>query len=370
MVDGLRTTPLYGEHLRLGAKMVPFAGYSMPIQYPAGIRSEHLAVRQAAGLFDVSHMGEFEVAGSEALAFIQRLTVNDASRLVPGQAQYSLFCREDGGVLDDLLVYRLEEYSFLLVVNGANRERGFRWLESHRIGFDVRIRDRSDETAILALQGPVAERILAPLVDADLSSLSYYHSVRTQTAGSRSLVARTGYTGEDGFEVYVSARDAPGVWRAILDTGEPDGLVPAGLGCRDSLRLEMGYPLHGGDLDEAHTAIEAGMAWVVKLEKPFFLGRETLARQKAEGVARRLVGIRLIQTGFPRKGYPVIADGEVVGEVTSGTVSPTLGEGIALAYVRSGVAEPRTPVAIRIRDRDIPGVVQRTPFYSGGSLKR
>jgi len=226
MVDGLRTTPLYGEHLRLGAKMVPFAGYSMPIHYPSGIRSEHLAVRQAAGLFDVSHMGEFEVAGSEALAFIQRLTVNDASRLVPGQAQYSLFCREDGGVLDDLLVYRLEEYSFLLVVNAANRERDFRWLESHRIGFDVRIRDRSDEAAILALQGPLAERILAPLVDGDLSSLAFYHSIRTQTAGSRSLVARTGYTGEDGFEVYVSARTPPGSGRRSWMQGNRTGWCP------------------------------------------------------------------------------------------------------------------------------------------------
>ncbi len=370
MVD-LRRTPLHEEHRVLGAKLVPFAGYEMPLHYATGIREEHRAVREAAGLFDVSHMGEFEVAGSEALAFIQRLTVNDAARLEPGQAQYSLLCREDGGILDDLLVFRLEAYRYLLVVNAANRDRDFRWLESHRIGFDVRLTDRSDDAVILAVQGPSAEEILAPLVGGiDLAGLGYFRHARGTVAGCHGLVARTGYTGEDGFELYLPSAHAVQVWRELLRTGGDRGLIPVGLGARDTLRLEMGYPLHGSDIDEKHSPIEAGLGWVVRLEKPYFLGREALARQREEGVARRLVGIRLVQPGFPRAGYPVVHDGEVVGEVTSGTVSPTLGEGIALAWVRSDRAELRTPLAIRIRGRDIPGTVQRLPFHTGGSIRR
>lgn len=350
--------------------MVPFAGFEMPIQYELGIQAEHRCVRAAAGLFDVSHMGQLQLSGRQALDLVQFLTVNDAARLVPGQAQYSVFCREDGGVLDDLLVYCLGDSEFLLVVNGANREKDLAWIQTHAGDFEVDVRDETDEKALLAVQGPAAESILAPLVDVDLRPIGFYRFAHGRVSGVPAMVARTGYTGEDGFEVYLPADEAPAIWNGLLEAGAPLGLAPVGLGARDTLRLEMGYSLYGNDLDESHSAIEAGLGWRVKLEKGPFVGRTALARQKEEGVSRRLVGIQLVEPGFPRRGYPVLSEGESVGEVTSGTVSPSLGEGIALAYVRSDLAEPETPLAIRVRDRDLHGVVRRPPFYTRGSLKR
>jgi aminomethyltransferase len=370
MTDKLRRTPLHGEHQVLKGKMVPFAGYELPIQYPTGIQAEHRAVREAAGIFDVSHMGEFFVEGADALKLIQRVTVNDAGALEAGQAQYSALCAEDGTVLDDLLVYRLADDRFLLVVNAANREADLAWIRSHGRGLDARVQDQSDETALIAVQGPAAARILNPLTDLDLDEVGYYRFNSGRVVGVESLVARTGYTGEDGFEIYHPAHRARDVWRALFQEGKAEGLLPAGLGARDTLRLEVGYPLYGNDLDREHTALESGLGWIVKLDGKDFVGKEALARQKEEGVKRRLAGVRLTERGFPRQGYPVVVDGEEVGAVTSGTLSPSLNVGIALAYLPAELAAPGTAVAIRIRNRDVEGRVERPPFYKEGSIRR
>ena len=369
MSAGLARTPLHEEHLRAGGRMVPFAGYEMPVQYSRGIRAEHSAVRERAGLFDVSHMGEFEVRGAGALDLVQWLTTNDASRMEVGQAQYSAFCDEKGCVLDDLLVYRFED-RYLLVVNAANRDKDWAWVTRHASRFDCEVRDVSDRTALLALQGPSAASVLAGLTEANLEAVGYYRFTTGEVAGAPAMVARTGYTGEDGFELYLEAGDAPGVWRALLEAGADHGLEPTGLGARDSLRLEMGYALYGNDLDEEHSALESGLGWVVKPGKGDFSGRDALVRQKAEGIPRRLVGVRLLERGFPRPGYEIVAEGEVAGTLTSGTVSPSLGEGIAMGYLPTPLAVPRTQVAVRIRRADIPAEVARPPFYRHGSIRR
>lgn len=370
MSETLRSTPLRDEHLRLGAKMVPFAGFEMPVQYPSGTRAEHEAVRERVGLFDVSHMGEFYLEGPGAVELLHRVAANDASRLDTGQAQYSLLLTEEGTVIDDLLVYRIGEDAFLLVVNAATRAGDWEWLQTHAEGMEVQLEDRSDETALLALQGPRAQEILAPLTDVELDEVAFYRFTRGTVAGVSALVSRTGYTGEDGFEIYHDAAQAPEVWRALLDAGAGGELEPAGLAARDILRLEVGYPLYGNDLDRDHTALEAGLGWVVKLEGHDFVGREALLRQKERGIERRLTGIRLTERGFPREGYAVVHEGREVGTVTSGTMSPALGEGIALAYLPTELAAPDTPVAVRIRGRDVEGVTQRPPFYRDGSLRR
>lgn len=368
--DTLRTTPLHAEHVRLGGKMVPFAGFEMPVQYPTGIQAEHRAVREAAGLFDVSHMGELHVEGPDALTLVRTVAANDAGTLDVGKAQYSALCADDGTVIDDLLVYRTGEEAFLLVINAANRESDPEWIRDHAEGLDVHIEDRSDDTALIALQGPRAQEILSPLTDVDLDAIGFYRFTTGTVAGVEAIVARTGYTGEDGFELYHPSESAPVLWRAILEEGEDEGLVPAGLGARDSLRLEVGYPLYGNDLDREHTVLEAGLSWLVKLDRDDFVGREALLRQKKEGVHRKLTGIRLVERGFPRPGYTVVAGGEEVGTVTSGTVGPSVGEGIALAYLPVQLADPGAEVAIRIRGRDVKGEVQRPPFYRDGSLRR
>ncbi|MFW5904787.1 MAG: glycine cleavage system aminomethyltransferase GcvT [bacterium] len=370
MTETLRTTPLHDEHTRLGAKMVPFAGYRMPVQYASGARAEHRAVREAVGLFDVSHMGEFHLEGPQALELLRRVAANDAGSLDVGQAQYSVLLTDQGTVIDDLLVYRTGEERYLLVVNAATRKGDWDWIGSHAGGLDLELEDRSDETALLALQGPGAQEVLQPLTDVELDDVAFYRFAHGQVAGVPALVSRTGYTGEDGFEIYHAAERAPEVWRALLEAGESAGIEPAGLAARDILRLEVGYPLYGNDLDREHTALEAGLGWVVKLDRHDFVGREALLRQKDEGVPRRLTGIRLTERGFPRPGYAVVHDGREVGQVTSGTVSPSLETGIALAYLPAELASPGTSVAVRVRDRDVEGVTQRPPFYEDGSLRR
>jgi len=365
----LLRTPLHGEHLRLNAKMVPFAGFEMPVQYPSGITAEHNAVRTACGLFDVSHMGEFMVRGPQALDYVQHLTTNDASRLEVGQAQYSTMVNEQGMVIDDLLVYRFSDH-YMLVVNGANRDKDWAWASRHAAAFDVRVTDESDDIALLALQGPRAQEILATLTDADLDAIRYYHFAEGTVDGVHAVISRTGYTGEDGFELYVAAGDAAGLWRRLLETGAGEGLIACGLGSRDSLRLEMGMALYGNDLDEGHTPLEGGLAWVTKLDKGDFVGREALKAQKEAGVTRRLVGFRLKERGFPRPHYPVSVNGQVVGEVTSGTLSPTLGEGIGMAYVPAESARPGTEIGIVIRDRAVPAEVVKPPFHTRGTVKR
>lgn len=364
----LRRTPLHEEHVALGAKIVGFAGWEMPVQYPAGITAEHNAVRTAAGLFDVSHMGEVEVRGERALDFVQHLTTNDASKLEVGQAQYSSLLREDGTMLDDLIVYRQPDH-YLLVVNAANREQDVEWIERHAEAFGIEIRDRSDDVALLALQGPAAERILQQLTDEPLSEIRYYRFRTGRVNGGEVLISRTGYTGEDGFELYVPAEAAAALWRRLLQVGAPEGLQPVGLGARDSLRLEMGYLLYGNDADHRHTPLEAGLAWTVKLDKGDFIGRDALVKQKEAGVERRLTGFRLLERGFPRRGYALRVDGEPVGEVTSGVLSPSLGYGIGLGYLPPAAAKPGTRIEVVIRDQAIPAEVVRPPFYKEGSVR-
>ena len=362
-------TPLFERHVRLGAKLVPFAGFEMPVQYPTGIRAEHEAVRNAAGLFDVSHMGEFIVTGPEALAFVSWATSNDPSRLDEGQAQYSVLCQEDGGIVDDLIVYRLGEQRFRLVVNAANLSKDWEHLEELASRFDVALRDESDDIGLIALQGPAAQEILAPLVSIDLDPIGFYEFDQGQVAGVPGVVSRTGYTGEDGFELYLPADRTAAVWDAVLEVGEPHGLIPAGLGARDSLRLEMGYALYGNDIDDGTTPLEAGLGWLVKLGKEDFHGKAALARQKNEGLRRRLRGFRLEERGFPRPGYEVVYRGEVVGPVRSGTLSPSLDAGIGTAYLPPDAAEGDS-LQIRIRGRDLEARVERMPFYRDGSVRK
>ena len=369
MEDTLRKTPLHGEHVGLGGKMVPFAGYEMPVQYSTGITAEHRAVREAAGLFDVSHMGEFVVRGPDALGLIQRLVINDAATLEVEQAQYSAMCRAGGGIIDDLLVYRFADH-WMLVVNASNRDKDWEWIAGHAEGLDVQLDDRSDQTVLIALQGPRSRRILALITDLDVEAIGYYRFADGRVAGRDAVVAGTGYTGEDGFELYLRADDAIEVWGALLAAGGASGLVPAGLGARDSLRLEMGYALYGNDLDEDHTPIEAGLGWITKLDKGEFSGRAALAAQKDHGVERRLVGIKLKERGFPRPGYEVLENGQPVGVVTSGTVSPSLGVGIALAWVPSRLAARGSELAINLRGKPVQAEVVRPPFYTTGSIRR
>jgi aminomethyltransferase len=369
MTEGLERTPLYEEHVALGGKMVPFAGFEMPVQYPTGITIEHRAVREAAGLFDVSHMGEILVRGPQALDLVQHISINDASTVAVGQAQYSAMCLESGGVVDDLLLYRFADH-WMLVVNASNLAKDRAWIERHAERFDVEVVDASSRTALLALQGPAARAILAPLTGADLESVTYYRFVLGEVAGIPATVSATGYTGEDGFELYVDAADAVGLWRTLLERGGSAGLVPVGLGARDSLRLEMGYALYGNDLDEVHTPLEAGLGWVTKMDKGDFVGRAALVAQKAAGVSRRLVGMSVEGRGFPRPGYSILAGDEAVGTVTSGTVSPTLGIGVAMGYVPSGVSAPGTRLRIDARGKPLEATVVRPPFYTQGSIRR
>jgi aminomethyltransferase len=295
--------------------------------------------------------------------------VNDASRLEIGQAQYSAMCRPNGGVIDDLLVYRFAD-RWMLVVNASNREKDWEWVVQQSEGMDVDLEDRSDRIALLALQGPKARRVLAPLTETDVERIGYYRFAESRVAGAEALVAGTGYTGEDGFELYVAADDALAVWTALLDAGGGQGVVPVGLGARDSLRLEMGYALYGNDLDENHTPLEAGLGWVVKMKKGEFLGRDALARQKEAGVRERLVGFQLEERGFPRHGYIARFEGEPAGEVTSGILSPTLGKGIGLAYVTAEAGAADSAIEIMIRDKAHAAKVTRPPFYRDGSIRR
>jgi aminomethyltransferase len=369
MSSDLKRTPLHDEHVALNGKMVPFAGYSMPVQYPSGITAEHQAVRNAAGLFDVSHMGEFEVRGDGALDFVQLVTTNDVSRLEVGQAQYSTLLQQDGTVLDDLIVYRFPDH-YMLVVNASNREKDLSWISAFTDRFRVELIDRSDEIALLALQGPKAESILEKLTTTDLSAIGYYRFAEGTVDGKQAVISRTGYTGEDGFELYLSAPDAAAVWRALLAAGSEAGLIPAGLGARDSLRLEMGYALYGNDVDERHTPLETGLSWVVKMDKGDFIGRDALAKRKEAGVKERLVGFRLLERGFPRRGYEIRHEGAPVGTVTSGVSSPSLGIGIGMAIVSSEAAKAGTPLEVVIRDQPVPAEVVRPPFYTEGTVRR
>jgi aminomethyltransferase len=369
MSEELKKTAVFEAHVALEGKLVPFAGFEMPVQYPTGITAEHQAVRTTAGLFDVCHMGEFILEGPQALDLIQKITVNDASTLEEWQAQYSAMCLENGGIIDDLLVYRAPDH-YMLVVNASNKDKDLAWVQKHAQAFDVKVTDKSDDTALLAIQGPVAAEIVAGLTTADLDAIGYYRFALGAVAGVEGVISRTGYTGEDGFELYVPVEGGMELWNALMNAGSEKGLIATGLGCRDSLRLEMGYALYGNDLDEDHSPLESGLGWITKMEKGDFVGRDALARQKEGGVRRRLVGMKLTERGFPRHGYPVVSQGEDVGEITSGVVSPSLGVGVAMGYVPTELAKAGSGVGVRIRNKVIPAVVQRPPFYTKGSVRR
>ncbi|HET9599726.1 MAG TPA: glycine cleavage system aminomethyltransferase GcvT [Anaeromyxobacteraceae bacterium] len=354
-------TALYDVHVRAGARMVEFAGWDMPVQYQ-GILAEHAAVRERAGLFDVSHMGEVVFRGPKALEALQRLFTNDLSRCADGQAQYGVLCREDGGIVDDVVVYRRAADDLLVCVNASNRQKDFDWLHGHAFGADAA--NESDAWGQLALQGPRATDVLQKLTSLRLSSVGTYRFAPSEVAGIACLVARTGYTGEDGFELFCEAGRSPALWSALLEAGAAEGVVPCGLGARDSLRLEMAYRLYGNDMDDGTTPLEAGLGWVVKLDKGDFVGRGALVKQKEAGLSRKLVGFTLTEPGIPRHGHAVLQDGKPVGTVTSGTRSPSLGTSIGLAYVPPGLAAEGSTFAVDIRGRAVAAKVVKTPFYA------
>ncbi|NJB86970.1 aminomethyltransferase [Lewinella marina] len=352
----MQTTPLTETHRKLNAKLVDFAGFEMPLSYTS-LKEEHQAVREAAGIFDVSHMGEFIVRGAGAQELVQYVTSNDVRKLSPGQAQYSCLPRPEGGIVDDLLVYHLppnprlgmsaEHPSYLLVVNAGNIQKDWDWINSHN-RFGAEVLDISDHTALLAVQGPKAAEILQPLTDTDLAAIPYYHFVRGSLAGiDNVIISATGYTGSGGFELYLDADHATKAWDAILQAGKPHGLIPAGLGARDTLRLEKGYCLYGNDIDDTTSPLEAGLGWITKLQADDFVGRDFLLRQKEEGVSRRLVAFRVHDRRAPRHGYPILNEaGERIGEVTSGTHAPSLDYPMGMGYVKNGFHRVGTKLKI------------------------
>ena len=364
MNSGLRRTPLYEAHVALGARMIEFGGWEMPVQYTSLI-AEHRTVRSSAGIFDLSHMGEFYFRGEDAEANLQRLLTNDLRRLAPGQAQYSLICNEQGGIVDDVIVYRLADGRFLVVVNAANIDKDRAWIEA-RLEGDARLDDRSAHTALIAVQGPKSEEILNPLTAADLAGLAGFHALETDVGGVPALVSRTGYTGEDGFEIYAAAEDAARLWTLLLEAGKPYGMVPVGLGARDTLRLEARLPLYGNDLSEKTTPLEAGLGFAVKFDKGEFVGRSALLAQKEKGPGRRLAAFVMNERGgAPRYGYRILHGGREVGSVTSGTFSPTLEQEIGMGYVEAPLAEPGTELEVEVRGRARAAVVIKGRFVPG-----
>lgn len=362
----LKQTPLFEQHKALGAKMVSFAGWQMPIEY-SSILKEHQAVRLNMGLFDVSHMGEIEIRGKRALEFCQRVATNDASVLKSGKVQYSSILNEKGGILDDCTLYCLTEEHFLFVVNAASREKIVSWFQTHALD-GAQVQDRSEDYALFALQGKKAEELLSNGIKRDLSTVRYYEFTWAEILKAAAIISRTGYTGEDGFEIYMPSKKAPEIWDFFLKQGEKKGLKPIGLGARDTLRLEMGYLLYGSDMNETVTPLEAGLSWIVKLDKGQFFGREALLKQKEEGVSRRLRGLKVKGRGIPRPHYEVWKGGEKVGEVTSGTFSPTLKKGIALAMVEKKV-KLKDSVEVKIRNRTVEAEIVKPPFVQG-SIKK
>ena len=370
ITTNLKTTPLLDLHKELGAKLVPFAGWNMPIQF-AGVLSEHTCVRERVGLFDVSHMGEIEVKGKDAKKFLQFLLSNNVEKMFDGSILYSLMCYETGGVVDDLLAYRFSENHYFLCVNASNSDKDYDWIARHASSFNVNIKNISSETSQLALQGPDAKNVLQSLCDISLDDLSYYNFRKGMVNNVESLISRTGYTGEDGFELYLSPEKVSEVFRSLMEQGRSYGIQPIGLGARDTLRIEMGYPLYGNEIDNNPTPLDAGLGWVIKFDKGEFLGRGSLLKQKEQGSPRRkLVGLKLLTRGVPRAHYQVFKNGESVGEVTSGTFSPTLNTGVGLCYVSSEYSDIGNHLDVKIRDQLVATEVIQLPFVPSHVKKR
>ncbi|HLM58467.1 MAG TPA: glycine cleavage system aminomethyltransferase GcvT [Pyrinomonadaceae bacterium] len=362
----LKQTPLNAAHRRAGGRMVEFGGWDMPVQYPAGTVEEHLRTRTHAGLFDVSHMGEIEVKGPDAIPFVNRLCSNDASKLVDGQAQYSALTTERGTVVDDLLVYRFGPEDLLLVVNASTTDKDWDWITSHKRDERVELTNRSADFCQLAVQGPDAVGILRQLTDAPLEEIKYYHFREGEVGGVSAIISRTGYTGEDGFEVYAAPEHAERLWDRLLDAGRhgtPEGIQPCGLAARNTLRLEAAMALYGHEITDETTLLEAGLGWITKLGKGDFIGREALARQKEEGVERKLVGFEVTGRGIVRDDFEIFVEGQPVGRVTSGSPAPYLKKNIGLAYVPAEHAAPGRQLQIDIRGRQVAAEVVPTPFY-------
>lgn len=359
----MKKTALTDIHVRTGAKMVPFAGYNMPVQY-AGINAEHETVRKAVGVFDVSHMGEFILKGEKALDLIQKVTTNDAAKLFDGKVQYSCLPNENGGIVDDLLVYRLDEKTYMLVVNASNIDKDWDWISKYNVDGEVKMTDISDRTSLLAVQGPRAAEALQSLTEVDLGSMEYYTFKRSTFANVENvIISATGYTGAGGFEIYFDNQHAPHIWEAILKAGEPFGIKPIGLAARDTLRLEMGFCLYGNDIDDTTSPLEAGLGWVTKFSKDF-VNSEALKQQKEQGISKKLVGFEMLERGIPRHNYEITdAEGNLIGKVTSGTQSPSLQKAVGLGYVGNAFAKEGTEIYIKIREQKIKAKVVKPPFY-------
>jgi aminomethyltransferase len=359
MTENLKRTPLYDDHVAAGARIVPFAGYEMPVQY-SGVVDEHTTVRQNVGLFDVSHMGEVELRGANAVAAANRLVTNDLDAIADGQACYTVMVKPDGGIIDDLIVYRFSPERIFIIVNASNRAKDYAWMKAESKGA-CDVVDVSDDWALIAVQGPKAVELVQRIAEVNVADVSRFRFIVDLAAGKEAMIARTGYTGEDGFELCVRSEDASAVWRALLEKGSDLGVKPAGLGARDSLRLEMKYPLYGNDIDEGTNPYEAGLGWVVKMKKKDFIGRPAL--EKANPPSRKLIGFEMTDRGIARHGYPVLKDGETIGEVRSGTMGPSVGKAIGTAYVPAALAEVGTAIEIEIRGKPVKAIVAKTPFY-------
>ena len=359
----LKYIPLNDLHVKLGGKMVPFAGFNMPVRYSSDIE-EHMTVRNGVGVFDVSHMGEFTIKGPNALDLIQRVTSNDASRLVDGQAQYSCLPNEDGGIVDDLIIYKIREDDYLVVVNASNIEKDWNWFQRYNTR-GAQMKNISDDICLFAVQGPTAAQVIQRLTPVDLSSIKYYHfKVGLLADVDDVVISNTGYTGAGGFELYVHKSSAERVWNALFDAGKPEGIKPIGLGARDTLRLEMGFCLYGNDIDDTTSPLEAGLGWITKFTKEF-TNSAILKKQKEEGVKQKLVGFKMIDKGIPRHGYMLKdSSGGVIGKATSGTISPVLNVGIGLGYVKTELSTPGTEIFADVRGRSLKASVQKLPFIN------
>ena len=358
----IKLTPLNQIHKDLNAKLISFAGWEMPVQY-TGVIDEHLAVRKSAGLFDVSHMGEIEVSGPKATDAVQDMTTNDASKLKDGHVQYTLLCYPDGGVVDDVLLYKFSNTKYMFCVNAANTEKDYIWIKEH-VGHNVAVRNLSDFFGQIAIQGPLSQPILQNACNLDLSLIRYYHFREGSVAGVNAIISRTGYTGEDGFEIYAPWDKTANIWHELMERGSKFGIKPVGLGARDTLRLEMGFPLYGNELNDATTPLEAGIDRFVKLNKRYFIGIDALKKQAQMGINKRIVGFEMIGAGIPRSHYKIFDKARLVGEITSGTLSPSLGKAIGMGYVKTELSSVGTKLDIEIRKKNITARIVKVPFYT------